>query len=120
MPLQKAKKKEPKAPPKALITVWYEWFSQRLWASKRARQSINDYKVVVGFMKLFLSLGFDITRYDLLQLGMEAARNTLDFLKLNGSAAKSVGTVVTALNSLNRSGKMNTVVQRFNELVLLG
>lgn len=113
-------KKPPKAKATSLSDVWFRWFAEKLWTSTKSRQRQHDFKILVAFMKLFLPSGFDVDSDDLTELGEEAERNAIDFLRLHHSTAKSFGTVVQAFKALNREGKMNQVIERYGELVRRG
>ncbi|KAE8897552.1 hypothetical protein PF003_g18467 [Phytophthora fragariae] len=114
--------KPQRARAKSLSSVWYEWFCDMQDIKRQNSRRYHEAKFAVGFMKLFLPDGHDVsgTTAQVLQAGKDAEANILAFLREQNKKPKAYGTVVKTLKRMHTEGKLNDQILRHQALTTQG
>lgn len=119
----KRRKKEASKSPKS---IWFEWYSNQLWLQHDLpKQRFNDYKKMVGYMKLFLPSGFDFGpttdeatfKQRVLAFGDEAEKNMNTYLARHNVSSSGNGSLVKILDNLRKEGSLYELVHQLHALI---
>ncbi|KAE9068965.1 hypothetical protein PF010_g26849 [Phytophthora fragariae] len=128
-PTQGQPKRARKRAPKALATVWFEWFTAvpRMYESASvSKATLHESRHAVAYMMLCLPSGFKLdpssTGYkaEVHAVGVEAEKRALEFLAAQGSQAAAVDSVVKAMRALHKAGQLDSLVAQFREIYFEG
>ena len=118
-----APSKKRKEAPKSTSAMWFHWYSTlKFDGTLVSRQRLNDHKHIVEYMKLFLPNGFEIFhshpdyKTTIAQLGTEAEKKLLEFLKANGVNHVAGGSVLKVLKQFENRGMLDNLKKNYDNL----